>query len=123
MLCPRCNRPVPVRGHIRHDGQRWHVVCARDAGIVTDGPKPRGRPRTSPRGAGARQVVVRVSQREGEALDEHARATETTPAELLRRAYFGRRTSWEALRRQKFTEAEIAEIDAAAEREAKKGEN
>lgn len=46
------------------------------------------RPRT-PRGAGSRQVVVRLSKKEDEQITKDAEETGFTEAELLRRSYFG----------------------------------
>jgi hypothetical protein len=85
VTCPRCARPIKGPGYVIHDTQRYHRVCARDAGVATEAPrKARGRPRSSPRGAGSRQVVVRVSEREGEQLDHDARLSNCTPATILR---------------------------------------
>jgi hypothetical protein len=91
VTCPRCTRPIRGPGYLIHDAQWWHRVCARDAGILTEAPRrAMGRPRSSLRGAGSRQVVVRVSEAEGELLDVAERLSGQTPAEQMRRARFGR---------------------------------
>lgn len=77
-ICPACTQPVG-RQHRKIGEARYHLDCS----------APVGRPPTT-RGRGSRQVVVRVSDEQGERLDADATAQETTPAELLRRAYFGR---------------------------------
>lgn len=68
---------------------REKIVTVDDSRItLRPGHGVRGRPRTE-RGRESPRVQVRLSEAEKERLDADAANASSTPAELLRRAYFG----------------------------------
>lgn len=79
IICPKCEQPIRRKDKVHvAGGKAYHRDC----------PAPVGRPRTE-RGRGSPIVGVRLSVVEAAALEQKAEEQDTTPAELLRRAYFG----------------------------------